>query len=379
MDLLNTTAGTKELSSCNETDVSNDAFTDTVKIIRKFIVPLIVFVGLCGNTLSLIVFSTRRMRRASSSVFLTALAVVDNAFLLCLLVSWVDDEVHDILSTNVSCQLLIYVTYVTSFLSVWCIVGFSCQRYIAICYPFKHKVYCNVFREKLIICTFAACACVFYSFNFWTSEIRQGVGSMADVNCALKRESLGFLTVATWIDTFLTMAIPFIFIAFVNTLVLCKKAHIPIQKLLSKRFLPRRDPEAKQPETSMSNAEFLSSSVETQLNHDIRRERRPHRNRKVLLIKRSRITTTLLAVSFTFLLLNLPAHTIRLYNLLTAALNNEYFLPIRHYLIQEITNSLYYTTFSCNFFLYTLFGRNFKSTLLLLLKCHSTKNVYRPS
>ncbi|KAH3751999.1 hypothetical protein DPMN_186607 [Dreissena polymorpha] len=372
------TAGKEELSVYNVTDVSNTAFSDAVKVIRQFIVPFIVFVGLCGNTISLIVFSTRRMRRASSSVFLTALAVVDNLFLLSLLMSWLDDEVHDIISSNLSCQLLIYVTYVTSFLSVWCIVGFSCQRYIAICYPLKHKVHCTVFREKLIICTFALCASVLYTFNFWTSEIRQGVGAAVDFECALKREYIGFLTVATWIDTLFTMIIPFIVIVFVNTLVLCKRAHFPIQKMFSDRFLRKRYIETNLSDQITCNTDSLSSSVKARLNHEIRREN-PKRNRKVLLIKRSRITTTLLAVSFTFLVLNLPAHTIRLYNLLTAALNNEYFVPVRHYLIQELTNMLYCTTFSCNFFLYTLFGRNFKSTLLLLVKCHSTKNVYRPS
>ncbi|WAR09687.1 hypothetical protein MAR_034763 [Mya arenaria] len=65
-----------------------------------------------------------------------------------LLLTWIDSEVVTIISTYILCQVLIYFTYVTSFLSVWFIVGFTFERYIAICFPLKRTSLCSVKREK---------------------------------------------------------------------------------------------------------------------------------------------------------------------------------------------------------------------------------------
>ncbi|WAR09686.1 hypothetical protein MAR_034762, partial [Mya arenaria] len=49
-------------------------------------------------------------------------------------------------------DVLIYFTYVTSFLSVWFIVGLTFERYIAICFPLKRTFLCSVKREKNSSC-----------------------------------------------------------------------------------------------------------------------------------------------------------------------------------------------------------------------------------
>ena len=70
---------------------------------------------------------------------------------------------------------------------------------------------------------------------------------------------------------------------------------------------------------------------------------------------------------------SLPSHTLRLYNLIytTAHPKDHLTVSIQHYFIQEIANFLYYTTFSCNFILYSLYGKHFQQNLKLLLKCSS--------
>ncbi|XP_052813051.1 thyrotropin-releasing hormone receptor-like [Mya arenaria] len=187
------------------------------KTMRTVFIPLIVAIGLCGNTLSLMVFSARSMRRSSCSVFLASLAAVDNTFLVNLLFTWIDGEMVTIISTDILCQVLIYFTYVTSFLSVWFVVGFTCERYIAICFPLKRTFLCSVKREKTAVIALILVACGLYNFSIWTSGMQQFGPKL---KCSLKMEYIQFLNIVTWIDTLLTMVIPFFIIIIVNSLVL---------------------------------------------------------------------------------------------------------------------------------------------------------------
>ncbi|WAR09685.1 hypothetical protein MAR_034761, partial [Mya arenaria] len=118
-------------------------------------------------------------------------------------------------------------------------------------------------------------------------------------------EYIQFLNSVTWVDTFLTMVIPFFIIIIVNTLVL--------RTIIRGRLQSRHS-------VVISNG------------------KKPH-----------------------------SAHK----KVDTFTISEEYFL------LQEVTMVLYYVTFSCNFVIYTLFGRNFKTSLMLILKCRSATEERR--
>lgn len=332
-----------------------------VKIMRFVCIPLISCIGLCGNTLSLLVFSTRSMKRSSCSVFLASLAVVDNIFLVSLIISWVDGEIDMILISDFPCQLLVYTTYVTSFLSVWFIVGFTIERFIAICFPLHSNLLCSVFREKVTVGVLTIVALVMYNFSFWTTL------AVPEDGCLHKIEYLQFLNIATWIDTMLTVIIPFLVIAVVNTMVL--------------RAVMKCSPKTKERPSRQMKHHRTNSEQRCESSKDFRERGRTGLFRNVTAVRRSganranhqvRVTRTLLFVSSTFLFLNLPAHVLRLYNLIAFATSSVPIVSDKFFFFQEITAMLYYTTFSCNFFLYTLFGRNFKQSLASILRCRSS-------
>lgn len=336
-------------------ELSSSPWIVAVRVMRSVCIPMIVCVGLCGNTLSLLVFLAKSMRRSACSVFLAALAVVDNAFLISLSISWIDGQIITLLSTDLACQLLVYITYVASFLSAWFIVGFTCERYIAICFPLHSNYLCSVFRQKVTVYILAFVALVIYNFSFWTTD-----STTKDV-CIHKIEYLNFLNVVTWVDTFLTMVIPFIIIAFVNSLVLravakckLKPKERPVLSYRMKRMRSVSTPDLGECRTFINASVIRPLQGAKRVNHQIR------------------VTRTLLFVSSTFLILNLPAHVLRLFNLIASFTSTAPTVSDKLYFMQEVTAMLYYTTFSCNFFLYTLFGRNFKTSLFLILRCKST-------
>ncbi|WAR09684.1 hypothetical protein MAR_034760 [Mya arenaria] len=154
------------------------------------------------------------------------------------------------------------------------------------------------------------------------------------LKCTLKMEYIQFLNIETWVDTFLTMVIPFFIIILVNSLVLRTIIREPLQTMHSVVILKRKKPHSAH--KKVDTFVILGSMKKTfckPTNPQIR------------------VTRTLIMVSMTFLCLNLPSHA--------------------------VTMVLYYVTFSCNFVIYTLFGRKFKSSLMLILKCRSTTEEQR--
>ena len=333
-------------------DASQEIWTGRVKLLRSICVPLIVGAGLFGNTLCFMVFVTKNMRQSSCSVFLASLAFADNSFLICLLLTWIDGDVRTIMKTDFACQVLIFMTYITSFLNAWFIVGFTCERFLAICLPLRTGYMCSVFREKVTVITLCISACLMYSFSFWTTGLIQWGPSK---RCSHKIDFFQFLSVVTWIDTFMTMLIPFCVILCINSLVL--------RTVIKGTLAQRRMQEIRQ-----RRSDAAESSLIEDKNDNTKPVRMTGKQRSLTQI---RVARTLFVVSLIFIFLNLPSHAIRLYNLIDTTTSENPSVSIEFYFFQELTVMLYYTTFSCNFVLYTLFGRNFKNSLLMLIRCKS--------
>lgn len=98
--------------------------------LHRVLLPGIVLFGLIGNILSLLVFNTTKLRRLSSSVYLSALALSDSGFLLCVLLLWIDTLNVSIFHRPILCQSLVYLTFIFSFLSVWIVNVLTLELYV---------------------------------------------------------------------------------------------------------------------------------------------------------------------------------------------------------------------------------------------------------
>ncbi|XP_033745053.1 cysteinyl leukotriene receptor 2-like [Pecten maximus] len=313
----------------------NNGLYHTARTLRNVFLPIIVIVGLTGNTVTMLVFVSTHMKKSSATTFLATLAFVDNVFLVALFTTWFDGSVSNIIKTESLCQILVYVTYVTSFLSIWYVVGFTAERYIAICHPFRSVIVCSRFREKIYVIFLAVIAGVLYNYALWTTSVVEVHGVY---RCGHKFKYISLLEKVTWIDTVITMIIPFLLILLMNVKVVCKAA-----------AFHRKRKHCLKPTDSFNG------------------EHSRNKSRTLRSKPQMRVTRTLILVSTTFLVLNLPSHVRRLYTLIIYTTTQQH-TEMYHYLLQEITQLLYYSTFSVNFFLYALYGKHFQSSLRLMLK-----------
>lgn len=114
--------------------------------------PAIVLTGSVGNILSVLVFFKTKLRKLSSSYYLAALGISDTCFLLLSFMSWLNFIDVTLTQENVFCQLTTFLSGVCSFLSVWFVVAFTVERFIAVLYPLKRQTMCTVRRAKMVLC-----------------------------------------------------------------------------------------------------------------------------------------------------------------------------------------------------------------------------------
>ncbi|KAI4489535.1 hypothetical protein M0802_011070 [Mischocyttarus mexicanus] len=309
--------------------------------IQLYYTPILVYLGSFGNCLSVYVFFGTKLRQISSSIYLGALAISDTGFLISLFVVWLDMVDIGIFNMQGLCQFFIYFTTVCSFLSVWFVVAFTVERYIAVQYPFLRQSMCTVARAKKVVIGLTILGIILCSPVLLFSSPRLSMSNNKNVTRCLVAEGLELSSIIfNSIDTILTFVVPFTLIVLLNIL---------IARAIYKLARVRRT----------LTSESRTSQEQMSCNQSPRNT-----------LAQSKITKMLLTVSTIFLCLNLPAYGIRAY----AFLHPDNDPPQLVEMMQPIFNMLFNTNFGINFILYCTTGQNFRRAMIRMFSCRSRKS-----
>ncbi|XP_053624611.1 thyrotropin-releasing hormone receptor [Plodia interpunctella] len=294
-----------------------------VHALSIYYTPLLVTLGSIGNLLSVFVFFTSKLRHQSTSQYLSALAISDTIFLLQLLPPWLNTlMITDIFISEGFCQVFTYISYVTCYVSSWLVVSFTVERFVAVLYPLRRNIICTVARARHIIISIAVTAVLLA-----TPVLRFAVPINA--NCDIDEEYIDSAMIFNWADTVVSFTIPLTIIMVLNAWIMSG-----VWKLERARQHMGGD------ERGMGRA-------------------RPAR---LFGCPRSqqRITRMLLIVSTVFVVLNLPAYTMRII-VYTNQKNTGY--SGRWHALQQVAMMSFHTNFGINFILYCMSGQNFRRAL----------------
>lgn len=180
----------------NGTDSIGDDFNDDYglrvafgvgEFLTHYYTPALTLVGTIGNILSVIVFFKTKLCKLSSSYYLAALAVSDTCFLIGAFVSWLNYVDINVYNKNYFCQFFTYISGLCSFLSVWFVVAFTVERFIAVLYPLKRQTMCTVKRACSVLVGLIVLGCTI-SIPYFVFAAPQYSDYLKDFVCDVRSE-----------------------------------------------------------------------------------------------------------------------------------------------------------------------------------------------
>ncbi|XP_011700465.1 PREDICTED: thyrotropin-releasing hormone receptor isoform X1 [Wasmannia auropunctata] len=289
--------------------------------IQRYYSPILVLLGLLGNCLSVCVFFGTKLRYSSSSIYLGALAISDSGFLMVVFVSWLKMVYVDLFNRQGFCQFFIYFATLCSFLSVWFVVSFTVERYIAVRWPLRRQFLCTVARAKMTVMGLTVLAILLSSPVLLFSKLDKNSTICGHID----KDWMSWAIAYNTLDIVMTFAVPLTTIVIFNTLIarnVYKLDHV-------RRTLT------------------IESDVSNERIHTPR-DRMPQ----------TKVTKMLLVVSSAFFCLNMPAFVLRVLAYLYAYLYDKPMIWL--ILAQQMGQLLFNTSFGINFILYCASGQNFR-------------------
>ncbi|XP_044254847.1 thyrotropin-releasing hormone receptor [Tribolium madens] len=366
-----------------------DPFHSYLKLLHTYYIPIIIAVGFVGNFLSCVVFLSTHLKMRSSSYYLAALAIADFGFLCVVLVVHCSfNNVFEIYNSDGWCQFFVYLSSVCASLSVWLIVAFTVERFIAVQYPLQRPHICTVSRAKTVVISLTAVAMLSQLYLFWIAGVINNHDGKHP-ECEMKPAYFEFMKVINFVDTMATLIVPFVLIVTMNTMI-ARNLFLFRRRLQASSIDEYLDTDTDKTELQHSNVQSGCSNRRqgSQQSH-VSQKSNPSRSSKkynnnqlercpCIHIKMSarniastrsqqNITKMLLLISSVFIALNFPSYVTRLsvYFVFTLQQKNP---PETLYCIQQFAMLLYYTNFSINFLLYAMCGVTFRRCLWQLLR-----------
>ena len=352
--------------------------------------PIIVISGVLGNVLSLLVFLCTHLKYQSSSIYLACLNIADTGFLVCVFLSvWLKYVGLSVTHTLTGCRIIMYLSFVFAFLSVWSVLCFTVERYAVVFYPLlKHKL-CTPSRAKLVMCCLTVLALGGFLVAPLTSEI--ATEGIMELGCQPKPRYLDLWHAFQHADSILTVILPSILILFFNM-----RIAIKICDFLHRKRL--KEPKGKGAGATNTYSTYaiyngkitvvVAKNVDREISHlslsmtpsGCGLETRTRSGQPIVRMSgkrryhhQIRTTRSLLIVSSMFLALNLPSHVFKLYYSFAFIR-----LPSSAFLWQNLLQLMYYSNFAVNVLLYSASSRSFRTAWRRLMKkwAHGLSGLY---
>ncbi|XP_076082812.1 cysteinyl leukotriene receptor 2-like [Mytilus galloprovincialis] len=307
-----------------------------------YFTPVILLVGIIGNSLSLNVFISRNMRCLSASTYLATLSTSDLLVLIFYVaVEWlrrglaylVPDAKLYFLDINGVCQIQLYLSYVSRFLSAWIIVAFTVERYIGVCHPLHRRYICSSKSTKQIVSSILIVAIVIVIYKPILSGVYKS--SVGTPYCTGSKEHDFAAFVLDSIFAILITLVPFIVITVLNILIM-RKLFTRNKRQKACRVIT---------EESVIRLEF---------------------------------TIILLAISICFIAFNTPYFVFWCRNFLTSKYVSRYVDNASDANLQYwrgllyIARTIFYMNYCVNFFLYSITGAYFRREVRMLFTYSNT-------
>ena len=188
--------------------------------------PVILLFSIGGNVMTILIMTQKCMRKSSTCVYLTVMAVADMSVVIVgIIPEWLDQmDITCVWEIGpYVCKVELWLYYTLLDFAIWVLVAFTCDRVIAVCFPFHKRQFCTKKRA------FVACGIVFALSNlnlhvFWTrGRVYSSTDNLIYKNCGDLEPYVYFETrVRPWVVLALASLVPFCIILAGNIAIVCE-------------------------------------------------------------------------------------------------------------------------------------------------------------
>ena len=318
--------------SDNETN-TKDTFLQEAEIyltfkvaryISKYWFPVLIPLGLVGNTLSFLVMIRPNNKKISTCIYMTAISVNDNAMMSVEVHAWLVDAVKIHGWYDWECKYIVYLEHFALQCATYLILAMTFDKYVAIKWPHRAPTYSSPMRAKIIILTIVTSVAMYNLGHFF-------ITALADGNCYGYSAKIILTKVYSWSTIVLNAIMPFTLLIHMNNVI--------VKTVRNSRKMFRDDAGSRvinYRQKSMKNAQ-------------------------------NQLTTMLLLVTTLFLILLLPTYIRFIYAAFVISDTPSKFAT--SIFIFEISYKLYVTNSGINFLLYCVSGQKFRKDLKEIVCC----------
>ena len=292
--------------------------------------PVLIPLGLVGNTLSFLVMIRPNNRKMSTCIYMAAINVNDNLMLASALHEWLVSVVIQRKWYVLECKINCYFAFLSLQCATYQVLSMTVDKYIAIKWPHRAAAYSTPKRAKVIILTIFCLVLLYNLPHFYITTLIGGKCYGYSVK--------GILTkVYSWLNIVLNGIIPLTLLIHVNYVIV-----ITVRK-------SRKMFRSNTGSSGIETTEISMKSAENQL------------------------TTMLLLVTTLFLILVLTAYMRFIYAAFVVSDTPSKLASSM--LIFEISYKLIVTNSGINFFLYCASGQKFRKDLKEILCCDGKSGI----
>lgn len=291
------------------------------KIVVCYIQPVICMTGFVGNLIAACVFTSKYLRLNSSNLYLATLSCCTCVYMMSVLLVWLEVVGMPIIHQDGICQLVVFVTFVCSFLTVWLVAVITFEHYVIVHHISAARFVCQRRKAKILVSCLILSSVVLYSMSLWSTRVEKKFNMMV---CTPGSDKRALLTqVIFHIDMVATLLLP----GIITVALICA--------CVSRHLLWK---------------DFKVSCCRHQRNGRISR-----RERSLL-----RIARALLMISLSHVLFSSPCFIFRLKYQISTLMTGEDSSLYKDVFVNQILQTLYYLSFTANVLIYVAFCANFR-------------------
>jgi hypothetical protein len=144
---------------------------EAVGTLDQYGVPTMLAVGIVLNLLVTSTILNTKLKTVPTCLFFASLGVVDQIYLVAMIIPWASTRVVDIYNMEGFCQMVYYCNLLTTFLSSWYVVLLLWERTMVLYSEDHAKKHCSPFKIKCVLITLSIFSFVGHLYLTWTSAV----------------------------------------------------------------------------------------------------------------------------------------------------------------------------------------------------------------